>query len=93
MATSFPSSGPRRGRNSYVTLALSGVPNAKRGEKIRIGYLTLAFSGVQKKAELLSNPYLLGGPQRHAQGENEKAELLRNPCILGGPHRQARGEN
>ena len=34
----------------------------KRGEKIRSDYLTLAFSGAQKRAELLRNPCILGDP-------------------------------
>ena len=44
--------------------AFSGVPNTKRGDKIRSGYLTLAFSGAQKRAELLHNPCILGDPQQ-----------------------------
>ena len=44
-ASPRPSQRPKRGRNCYVTHAFSGVPNAKRGEKIRIGYLPLTFSG------------------------------------------------
>ena len=30
-------SGPKRGRKCYVTTAFLGVPNAKRGDKIRSG--------------------------------------------------------
>ena len=95
MATSpLPSQGPKRGRNCYVTPAFSGIPNAKRREKIRSGYLTPAFSGAQKKAEMLRDRGILGDPQRQARGKKQKwAELLRNPCIFGGPQRQARGEN
>ena len=72
---------PKRGRKCYVTPAFSGVPNPKRGEqnqkkpptpsmgsKIRSGYLTLAFSGAQKRAEILRHPCILGGPQRQARG-------------------------
>ena len=51
---------------------LSGVANVKRGEKIRSGYLTLAFSGAKKRAEVLHNPCILSGPQRQARGENQK---------------------
>ena len=87
---------------------LSGVPNAKCGEKVRSGYLTLAFSGAKKRAEVLRNLCILGGPQRQAWGENQKwlrppcllggggqmrAEVLRTPSILGGPQRQSPGEN
>ena len=65
MATSpLPSRGPKRGLNCYATPAFLGVPNAKRGDKIRSSYLTPAFSGGQKRAEMLRNPYILEGPQR-----------------------------
>ena len=84
MATSpLPSRGPKRGRNCYVTPAFSGIPNAKRGEKIRSGYLTLAFSGAQKRAEVLHNLCILGGPQRQARGENQN--WLPHFRLLGGP--------
>ena len=53
-------SGPKRGRKCYITPAFSGVPNAKRGEKIRSGYLTPAFSGVPntKRGEKIRSGYL-----------------------------------
>ena len=74
VATSpLPSQGFKRRRNCYVTRAFSGIPNAKLGEKIRSGSLTPAFSGAQKKAELLRNPCILGDPQHQARGENQKA--------------------
>ena len=41
--SSLPSRGPTSGQKCYVTPTFSGVP--KRGDKIRIGSLTLAFSG------------------------------------------------
>ena len=83
MATStLPSRGPKRGRNSYVIPAFSGVPNVKRGEKIRSGYLNPAFSGAQKRAKFLRNPYILRAPQREARGENQK--WLPHLCLLGG---------
>ena len=48
VATSpLPSWGPKRGRKCYVTLAFSWVPN--KGDKIRSGYRTPAFSGVTSK--------------------------------------------
>ena len=63
MATStVPSRGPKQGQNSYVTPAFSAVPNAKRGEKIRSGYLHPAFSWAKTRAELLRNPCILRGP-------------------------------
>ena len=60
----------------------SAVPNAKRGEKIRSGYLNPAFSGAQKRAELRRNPCILGGPQREAREEHQK--WLHHPSLLGG---------
>ena len=72
MATSpLPRRRPRGGRNCYVTPAFSGVP--KRGDKIRISYLTLpcrgpkggqkgyvtpAFSGVPKRGDKVRRGYL-----------------------------------
>ena len=98
--------GPRTGRMWYVTPAFSGPPNAKRGEKIRVGYRTPAFSGAKRRAEVLRNPCILGGPKPQARGYNEncyltltfsgahnRAEVLHNPCILGGRQRQVWGEN
>ena len=73
MATSpLPSRGPKTGRKCYITPAISRVPNAKHGEKIRSGYLTLAFSGAQNRAELLRNPCSIEGPQHQARGQNQK---------------------
>ena len=84
MTTSpLPFREPKRGQNCYVTPAFSGIPNAKRGDKIRSGYLTLAFCGAQKRAELLRNPCILGDPKRQARGENQK--WLPHPCLLWGP--------
>ena len=56
------------------------------------------FSGAQKRAELLCNPCILGGPQQGGQIRSgyltpafsraqKRTELLRNPCILGGPQK------
>ena len=64
----LPSRGPRRGRDSYVTRACSGVANAKRGDEIRTGYLTPAFLGAQKRAEVLRKPCILRVPKAN-QGE------------------------
>ena len=85
MATSpRPSRGPKGRRNGYVTLAVSGVPNAKRGDKITSGYLSPAFSGAQKRAELLCNPCILGGLQCQAQGQNQK-KWLPHTYLIEGP--------
>ena len=71
----------------YLTSAFSGVPNAKHWDKIRSGYLSPAFSGAQKRANLLPNPCILGGPQRQARGQNQK--WLPHPCL---PRDQRRAE-
>ena len=84
VATSnVPSRGPKRERNCYVTLAFSGVPYTKRRGKLKFGHLTRAFSRVQKRAELLRNPYILGDPHCQAQGQNQKWPP--HTCLLGGP--------
>ena len=102
----MPSQGRQRGWKCYVTPAFSGIPNANRvgaknqqwsqtkGNKIRIGCLTRAFSGAQKRAEMLRYPCILGDPQRQPRGakissgpnkgkQNEK--WLPHPCLLVGP--------
>ena len=63
------SAGPKRGWNCYATPAFSRVPNAKRGDKIGTSCLTRAFSGGQKREELLRNPCILKGPQHQARGQ------------------------
>ena len=96
---------PNRGRKCYVTRAFSGMPNAKCGEqnqkwpptkgiKIKSGYLTCAFSGAQKRAEMVRHPCILGDPQHQAW--RAKSEVVPNigeqnlkwlphPCLLEGP--------
>ena len=92
----LPSRGPTNGLNCYTTRALSGVPN--KGDKIRNGYLTPAFSGAHKWAELLRNPGVLGVPNKSDKirigyltsafsGAHKWEELLRNPCIIRFPKR------
>ena len=77
-ASPLPSRGPKRGRKCYVTPAFSGISNAKCGEqnqkwsptkenKIRSGRSTPAFSGAQKRAEMLRHPCIVGGPQTGVQ--------------------------
>ena len=75
----MPSRGPKSGRNCYVTPAFSGVPSKE--DKIRSGYITLAFSGAQKRAEMRCNPDVPRGPQ--VGGQNQK--WLHHPYLLGGP--------
>ena len=68
----MPSRAAGRGRTCYVTLEFLGLPNAKRGDKVRTGYLTAIFSVAQKRTEVLCNPSILGDPQCQAAGENGK---------------------
>ena len=93
-------SGPKRGRKCYITPAFSGVPNAKRGDKIRSGYLTPAVSGVPNKGDKIKVGPEEGGNATsplHSRGSptpsagtkstwaQKRAEMLHHPCILGGP--------
>ena len=78
--------GPRvskRGRKGYATPAFSGVPYAKYVDKIRSGHLACSFSGAQKRAELLRNPCILGGPLGQVRGQIKNWPP--NPLLLGGP--------
>ena len=97
-------SGPKRGRKCYITPAFSGVPNAKRGDKIRSGCLTPAFSGVPNKGDKIkvgpkeggnatSPLHSRGSPTKGTKSKwaQKRAEMLHRPCILGGP--QTNGDN
>ena len=75
----LPSQGPTIGQNCYATLAFSGVP--WRGDKIRSGYITPAFSGAHKWAEVLHNPCVLRGCQNRAA----KSEVATSPLPSRGP--------
>ena len=79
--SSLPSRRPTSGRKCYVIPKYSGIPKTK-GDKIRSGYLTPAFSGADKWAEMLRHPYILGDPQNKG-GHNQK--WVPHPCLLGGP--------
>ena len=57
---------------AWVTHACGGdggMVGGKR-DKIRSGYITPAFFGAHKWAELLHNPCILGGPEK--RGQNQK---------------------
>ena len=98
MATSpLPSRGPTIGRNCRITPAFSGVPNVKRGEKIRSGSLTHAFSQAHKWAEWQRNPCIIGGPQTREQNRSgcltptfsrahKWAEICVTPSFSGVPN-------
>ena len=75
----LPSRWAKRGQNCDVTIAFLGVPN--KGDKNRSGYFTSVFSGAGKRAEVLRNACILGGPQ--LQGQNQK--WLPYPFPPGGP--------
>ena len=51
-----------------------GDPQTK-GDKIRIGCLTPAFSGARKRGEMLLHPCILGGPQQRGQNQISKRAL------------------
>ena len=85
-------SGPKRGQRCYITPAFSGVPNAKRGEKIRCGYLTPAFSGVPNKGDKIkvgpkegkdatSPPHSRGSPTPSA---GRKSDVTTSPLPSRG---------
>ena len=63
----------------YATLEFSGVP--KKGDKIRIGYLTPAFWGAHDWAQLLNNPFIPGCPWHRGQ----KPYSLPQPRLVRGP--------
>ena len=90
--------GPKEGGNAMSPLHSRGSPT--KGNKIKSGPLTLAFSGAPKRAEMLRKAYVLEDPQPSGQnqkwlphpslsGAQKRAEMLRRPCILGGPQQRA----
>ena len=95
-------SGPKEGLGGYVAPAFSGVPNTKRGEKIRIGCLNSACSVIpnakhgeqsQKWSPTKGNKITRGCLTRAFLGGQKRVEMLRHPCILKGPQRQAWEQN
>ena len=62
---------PQEGGNAMSPHILQ-FHNAKHREKIRNGYLNPAFSGAEKRADMLCHPCILGGPQSQARGRNSK---------------------
>ena len=79
MATSPPPSrGPMSGRNCYVTLAFLEVPD--KGDKIRSGCLTPAFSGAYKWL----NCYVTGAfPGFPNKGDRIKSDYLTSSTCWG----------
>ena len=69
-----PSRGPKRGRNCYITPAFSGVPCAKRADKLRIGHLTRGFLGGPKEGGIATYPlHSRGSPTPRARTKLERA--------------------
>ena len=75
------SPGPKRGLNATSPLHSQGSPT--KGNKIRSGFLTPAFWGGQKRAEMLHHPYILGDPQQRGT----KSEVAASPLPSEGPKR------
>ena len=77
-----------------------------KGEKIRIGCLTPAFSGAQKRAEMQPHPCILGYPQTKRDKirigcltlafsrAQRRTEMLPHPCVLrGSPNKGGQNQN
>ena len=85
VATSpLPSRGPRRGRKCYVIPAFSGVPDAKRREKFRSGYLTPAFSAGQRGRKCYVTPAFSWVPNAK---RGKKIKRAASPLPSRGPRR------
>ena len=70
-----------RGKNSEVATSPRQSRGLKRGRNC---YETPEFSGFpNQNQKWVPNPYILGGPQRQARGQNQK-KWLPHPSILGG---------
>ena len=78
-ASPLPSSGAKSGHKCYITPHSGGSPT--KGNTIRSGCLTRAFSGAQKRAEMLCHPSSLGGPQQRGT----KSEVAASPLPSQGP--------
>ena len=90
--------GPKEGGNATPPLHSRRSPINRNN--MRSGCLTRAFSGAQKRAEMLRHPCILRDPQRQARraksqmvpkkGERNK-KWLPHPCLLGGPKEGGNG--
>ena len=74
--------GPKKGGNATSPFHSQGSPTPSAGNKIRSGCLTSAFSGAQKRAEMLRHPCMLGGPRSQARGT--KSEVATSPLLSRG---------
>ena len=71
--------GPQEGISATLPLHSRGSPN--KGDEMRNGCLSPIFAGAHKRAEVLRNPSIPGGPQQ--RGQNGK--WLPHPYHLKGP--------
>ena len=69
---------------------LLGGPKSQ-GERIRIGCLSPALSGGQKRADLLRNPWMLGGHQRQAHAFSGVPDPKGTKSQVADSHLPARG--
>ena len=89
-------------KSGYITLAVSGIPNAQHRKEIRIGYLSPAISEPTcgQKGHI---PLLSRGSQQPVQGEIRSgyitlsgaqmwAKWLHTPYHLRSPQQPAQGE-
>ena len=90
-----PSQRPTSGLNCYVASVISEVPI--KGDKIRSGYLSPAFSGGMSGRKchitlavsvlpMKGDKIKIGCLTRAFRWAHQRAEVLGNPCLLGGPH-------
>ena len=80
-ASPLPSQKPKRGRKCYATPAFSGIPNAKRGEKIGSGCHTLPYQGPKRGWKCYVTLAFSGIPNKGEQ----KQKWMPHPCLLGDP--------
>ena len=95
--------GPKVGGSAMSPLHSRGSPT--KGNKIRIGCLSHAFSGAEKWAEVLCHPCILGGPQQRGTKSELAASAMPfrdpkggqkcsvTPAFSGVPHKGEQTQN
>ena len=95
--------GPKVGGSAMSPLHPRGSP--KKGNKIRIGWHSSAFSGAQTWAEVLRHPCILRGPQQRgkkselatlampSQGPKSGQKCYGTPAFSGVPNRGEQNRN
>ena len=85
-----------RKEGGWATSPLHSWGSPTKGNKIRGGCLTRAFSGAQNRAKMLHHPCILRGPQRQARGaksevvpnkKEQNQKWLPHPCLVRGQKR------